>query len=162
MGRFALTTSSVWRADGSVCAARRLASDITFNIMNAPVTGSPVMDELRRQAKEHCLDLRTLLGYSSYDSDDDSDRSVQRKDARVDRADRKVRGRTWLIDSVCNCLIYACPRLYRLSYITLPLRGRVRRKFMPPPPKENGIRNLLRANHYRPPQSRKSTRRSRL
>ena len=70
--------------------------------MNAPVTGSPVMDELRRQAKEHCLDRRTLLGYSSYDSDDDSDRSVQRKDARVDRADRKVRGRTWLIDSVFN------------------------------------------------------------
>ena len=87
MGSFALTTSSVWRADGSVCAARRLASDITFNIMNAPVTGSPVMDELPRQAKEHCLDHCTLLGYSSYYSDDDSYRSVQRKDARVDRAD---------------------------------------------------------------------------
>ena len=66
--------------------------------MNAPVIGSPVMDELRRQAKEQCLDSRALLGYSSYDSDDDSDRSVQRKDASVDSADRKVRGRTCLID----------------------------------------------------------------
>jgi hypothetical protein len=32
---------------------------------------------------------------------------------------------------------------------------------MPPPPKENGIRNPLSANHYRLPQSRKSTRRLR-
>ena len=70
--------------------------------MNAPVIGSPVMDELPRQAKGQCLDRRALLGYSSYDSDDDSNRSVQRKDARVHRADRKVRGRTWLIDSVFN------------------------------------------------------------
>ncbi len=93
----ALTSSSFWRADGSVLAARRLASDIAFNIMNTPVIGSPVMDELRRQAKEHCLDRRALLGYSSYDSDNDSDRSVQRKNAR---ADRKVRGRTLRIDSV--------------------------------------------------------------
>jgi len=59
--------------------------------MNAPVTGSPVMDELRRQAKEHCLDRRALLCYSSYDSDDDSDRSVQRKDARVDRRSKGKR-----------------------------------------------------------------------
>ncbi len=80
-GSIALTTSSVWRAAGRVRAARRLASDITFNIMNAPVTGSPVMDELRRQAKEHCLDHRALLCYYSYDSDDDSNRSIQRKNA---------------------------------------------------------------------------------
>ncbi len=69
------TSSSLCRADGSVLAARRLATDVTFNIMNAPVIGSPVMDELRRQAKEQCFDRRALLGYSSYDSDDDSDNS---------------------------------------------------------------------------------------
>jgi hypothetical protein len=57
-------------------------------MMNAPVIGSPVMDELSRQAKEQSLDRRALLSYSSYDSDDDSDRSVQRKNTR---ADQKVR-----------------------------------------------------------------------
>ena len=85
------------RADGSVLAARHLASDVTFNIMNAPVIGSPVMDELRRQAKEQFLDRSALLGYTIYNPDDDSDRSVQRKNAR---ADRKVKGRTLRIDSV--------------------------------------------------------------
>ena len=64
-GCFALTPSSLWRADGSVLAARRLASDVAFNIMNAPVIGSPVMDEVRRQAKEPCLDRRALLAESS-------------------------------------------------------------------------------------------------
>ncbi len=54
-------------------------------MMNAPVIGSPVMDGLRRQAKKQCLDRRALLGYSSYDSDDDSNRSVQRKNVRADR-----------------------------------------------------------------------------
>ncbi len=83
-GCFALTASSLWCADGSVLAARRLASDVTFNIMNAPVVGSPVMDELRRQAKEQCLDRRALLSYSSHDSNDDSNRSVQRKNTRAD------------------------------------------------------------------------------
>ena len=90
-----LTPSSLCRSDGSVLAARRLATDVTFSIMNAPVIGSPVMDELRRQAKEQCLDRRALLGYSSYNSDDDSDRSVQRKNTR---ADRKVRG--WMLHIV--------------------------------------------------------------
>ena len=63
---------------------------VALNIMNAPVIGSPVMDELRRQAKEQCLDRRALLGYYSYYSDDGSNRSVERKNTR---ADRKVRGR---------------------------------------------------------------------
>ncbi len=81
----------------SVLAARRLASDIAFNIMNAPVVGSPAMDELCQQGKERCLDHSALLGYSSYDSDNDSDHSVQRKNVRKDR---KVRGRTLHIDSV--------------------------------------------------------------
>ncbi len=94
---FALTSSSFWCADGSGLAARRLASDVTFNIMNAPIIGSPVMDALRQQAKEQCLDRSALLSYSSYDSDDDSDRSVQRKNAR---ADQKVRGRMLHIVSV--------------------------------------------------------------
>ncbi len=96
-GCFALTFSSLLHADGSVLAACPLASDIAFNIINAPVIGSPVMDELRRQAKEQCLDRSTLLGYSSYDSDNDSDRSVQSKNAL---ADRKVRGQMLHIDSV--------------------------------------------------------------
>ena len=74
--------------------------------MNAPVIGNPVMDELRRQAKEQCLDRRALLGYSIYDSDDDSDRSVQPKNAR---ADRKVRGRMLHIVSVlAYTLVLAC------------------------------------------------------
>ena len=65
--------------------------------MNAPVNGSPYMDELRRQAKEQCLDRSALLGYSSYDSDDDSDYLVQRKNVR---ADRKVRGQMLHVVSV--------------------------------------------------------------
>ncbi len=88
---------SLWRADGSVLAARRLASDIAFSIMSAPLIGSPVMDELRRQAKDLCLDRSDLLGYSSYDSDNYSDCSFQRKNAR---ADRKVKGLTLRIASV--------------------------------------------------------------
>ena len=65
--------------------------------MNAPINGSPVMDELRRQVKEQCLERSSLLGYSSYDSDNDSDRSVQHKNAR---ANRQVRGQMLHIDSV--------------------------------------------------------------
>ena len=75
----------------------RMRMTVAFNIMNTPVIGSPVMYELRRKAKEHCLDRRALLGYSSYDSDNYSYRSVQRKNAS---ADRKVRGRMLHIDSV--------------------------------------------------------------
>ncbi len=48
-------------ADGNVCMARRLASDVTFNIMKAPVVGSPVMDELHRQGKERCFHRIDLL-----------------------------------------------------------------------------------------------------
>ncbi len=58
--------------------------------MNEPVVGSPVMDELHRQGKERCLDPRALLGYSSYNSDNDSDHSVQSKNGSLGR---KVRGR---------------------------------------------------------------------
>ncbi len=68
-----------------------LALDVAFYIMNTPAVGSPVMDELRRQRKELCcFDRSALLGYSSYDSDNDSDQSVQRKKGSTDR---KVRGR---------------------------------------------------------------------
>ncbi len=58
--------------------ARRLVSDVAFNIIEAPVMGSPIMDELLRQGKEQCFDCSALLGYSSYDSDNDSDHSVKR------------------------------------------------------------------------------------
>ncbi len=78
------------RADGDVCMARCLASDVALNIMNGPLVGSPVMDELRRQGKERCFDRSALLGYSSYNLDNDSDHSVERKDGC---ADRKVSGR---------------------------------------------------------------------
>ncbi len=75
----------------------RMRMTVAFNIMNAPVIGGPVMDELHRKAKVQCLDRRALLGYSSYDSDNDSYRSAQRKNAS---ADRKVRGRMLHSDSV--------------------------------------------------------------
>ena len=70
--------------------------------MNAPVTGSPAMDELRRQAKEYFLDRSTLLGYSSYDSDNDSDHSVNCKKGR---AERRVSGRLLcLVDLIYDCM----------------------------------------------------------
>jgi hypothetical protein len=73
------------RADRDVCMATRLASDVALNIMNAPVVGSPLMNELRRLGKERCFDHSAPLGYSTYDSDNDSNHSVKRK-----TADRKV------------------------------------------------------------------------
>ncbi len=76
------------RSDGDVCMARHLASDVAFNMINAPVAGSPVMEELCRQGKERCFDRWALLDYSSYDTDNDSNRSVKRK-----TADWKVSGR---------------------------------------------------------------------
>ncbi len=63
----------------------RMRMTVAFNIMNSPVIGGPVMDELCRKAKEQCLDCRALLGYSSYDSDNDSYCSVQRKNASADQ-----------------------------------------------------------------------------
>jgi hypothetical protein len=46
--------------------------------MHASVMGSPVMDELRRQGEQRCYDRRAVLGYSNYDSDNDSEDSVKR------------------------------------------------------------------------------------
>ena len=51
---------------------RRKASNVAFNIMHTSVMGSPVMDALRYGSRR-CYDRSTLLGYSSYDSDNDSD-----------------------------------------------------------------------------------------
>ncbi len=81
------------RADGDVCMALCLASDVEFNKINVPVEGNPVMDELRRQGRERRFDRSALLGYSSNDSDDNTDHSVKRK-----AADRKVSGRML----ICN------------------------------------------------------------
>ena len=53
---------------------RREASNVAFNIMHASVMalmGSPVMDALRYEGYRRCYDRRALLGYSSYDSDND-------------------------------------------------------------------------------------------
>ena len=61
------------RADGDQCVVRRAASNVACNIMQASVMGSPVMDLLRHEGSRRCYDRRALLGYSSYDSDDDSE-----------------------------------------------------------------------------------------
>ena len=52
---------------------RRKASNVAFNIMHTSVMGSPVMDALRYDGSRRCYDRRALLGYSSYDSENDSD-----------------------------------------------------------------------------------------
>ena len=61
------------RADGDQSVARRAASTVACNIMQASVVGSPVMDLLRVEGSRRCDDRRALLGYSSYDSDNDSE-----------------------------------------------------------------------------------------
>ena len=61
------------RADGDQCVTRRAASTVACNIMQASVVGSPVMDLLRVEGSRRCDDRRALLGYSSYDSDNDSE-----------------------------------------------------------------------------------------
>ncbi len=68
------------RADRDQCVVRRAAStgNVAFNIMHTSVMGSPIMDELRRQGEKRCYDRSALLGYSSYDSDNDSGDSVKR------------------------------------------------------------------------------------
>ena len=58
----------VWRKD----------SKVAFNIMQASVWGSPVMDALRYEGSRRCYDRSALLGYSSYDSDNDSEHSAKR------------------------------------------------------------------------------------
>ncbi len=59
--------------------AQRAAPNILFNIMIAPFMGSPVMDELRSQGQERCYDRRPILGYSSYDLDNDLDHSIKHR-----------------------------------------------------------------------------------
>ena len=61
------------RADGDQCVTRRAASTVACNILQASVVGSPVMDLLRVEGSRRCDDRRALLGYSSYDSDNDSE-----------------------------------------------------------------------------------------
>ena len=61
------------RADGDQCVTRRAASTVACNIVQASVVGSPVMDLLRVEGSRRCDDRRALLGYSSYDSDNDSE-----------------------------------------------------------------------------------------
>ena len=52
---------------------RRKASNVAFNIMHASAMGSPVMNKLRYDGSRRCYDRRELLGYSRYDSENDSD-----------------------------------------------------------------------------------------
>ena len=56
----------------------RAASNVAFNIMHALVMGRPVMDALRYEGSRRCYDRRQVLGYSSYDSDNDSKDSAKR------------------------------------------------------------------------------------
>ena len=88
------------RADRDQDQVRRKASNVAFNIMHASVMGSPVMDMLRSGGSDgtrRCSERRALLGYSSYDSDNDSDKeSVQRwlgksGDGKYLRCDRQMR-----------------------------------------------------------------------
>ena len=69
------------RADGDQCVVRRAASNVACNIMQASsVMGSPAMDMLRDEGSRRCDDRRALLGYSSYDSDNDSEAaSIKRR-----------------------------------------------------------------------------------
>ena len=47
--------------------------------MHASVLGSPVMDMLRDDGSRRCDERRALLGYSSYDSDNDSDKESTKR-----------------------------------------------------------------------------------
>ena len=48
--------------------------------MQASVMGSPVMDQLRHEGQRRRYDRRAVLGYSSYDSDNDSEAaSIKRR-----------------------------------------------------------------------------------
>ena len=58
---------------------RRKASNVAFNIMHKSVMGSPVMDALRYDGSRRCYDRRALLGYSSYDSDNYSDKESTKR-----------------------------------------------------------------------------------
>ena len=81
------------RADGDQCVTRRAASTVACNIMQASVVGSPVMDLLRVEGSRRCDDRRALLGYSSYDSDNDSEA------ASIKRFNVKAR-------QVCATIVY--------------------------------------------------------
>ena len=62
------------RADGDQGLVWGKASNVAFNIVRASVMCSPVMDALRYDGSRRCYDRSALLGYSSYDSDNDSDK----------------------------------------------------------------------------------------
>ncbi len=56
---------------------RHTASNVAY-IMHASVPGSSVMDDSHRLGQQRCYDDRSaLLGYSSYDSDNESEDSVK-------------------------------------------------------------------------------------
>ena len=59
------------RADEDQWVIRRASSNVAFNILYASVMGNPVMDELSCEESRRCYDRCALLGYSSYDSDND-------------------------------------------------------------------------------------------
>ena len=67
------------RADEDQDLVQRKASNVAFNIMKASVMGSPVMDMLRDDGSRRCDERRALLGYSSYDSDNDSDKDSAKR-----------------------------------------------------------------------------------
>ena len=72
-------TSPSRRADGDQGLVRRKASNVAFSIMHASVMGSPLMDMLRDDGSRRCDERRALLGYSSYDSDNDSDKDSAKR-----------------------------------------------------------------------------------
>ena len=81
------------RADGDQCVVRRAASNVACNIMQASsVMGSPAMDMLRDEGYRRCDDRRALLGYSSYNSDNDSEAASikRRSQLKETRAARQV------------------------------------------------------------------------
>ena len=71
--------------------------NVAFNIMHASVLGSPVMDLLRNDGSRRCDERRALLGYSSYDSDNDSDKESTKRwlgksgDGKSLHCDRQMR-----------------------------------------------------------------------
>ena len=94
------------RADGDQCVTRRAASTVACNIMQASVVGSPVMDLLRVEGSRRCDDRRALLGYSSYDSDNDSEA------ASIKRFNVKAR-------QVSATIVY----MMVLNYVMMPYIG---------------------------------------
>ncbi len=81
-----------------------LAFDVALTIMNAPVVGSPIMDELLWEGSERCFDRSAFLGYSSYYPDNDSDHFVKCKTGHL-----KLQVSVMLLHMVviydCNCML---------------------------------------------------------